>query len=125
MIPKTSVRPAAIRNSITPSCSPLSACSRTRKRFMARKPGPRDERRGASVPSRGGKPAPRPRRPALPLLHRAFLGVGILVVGEDRLLDFHHRILAGRPGHGLQQVEILDREMVRVVAELAPRGRKI
>src|SRR5882672_10750198 len=125
MIPKTSVRPAAIRNSITPSCSPLSACSRTRKRFMARKPGPRDERRGASVPSRGGKPAPRPRRPALPLLHRAFLGVGILVVGEHRFLDLHHRILAGGPGDRLQEVEVLDREVVGVVAELAASGSEV
>src|SRR5712691_3474938 len=122
MMPKTSVRPAAIRNSITPSCSPLSVCSSTRTKFMARKPGLRDERRGASVPSRRGKPAPRPRRPALPLLHPAFLGVGILVVGEDRFLDLHHRILARRPGDRLQQIEILDREMVGVIAELAARG---
>src|SRR5258705_238209 len=110
MIPKTSVRPAAIRNSITPSCSPLSVCSRTRKRFT-----------GSRTKKGADRSAPRSCG-ALLSLHRAFLGVGIPVVGEHRLLDFHHRILAGRPGHRLQQVEILDGEMVRVVAELAPRG---
>src|SRR5258706_8683369 len=114
MMPKTSVRPAAIRNSITPSCSPLSVCSRTRTKFMPKTKGARSDR------------APyRCRRPLLLSLHPAFLGVGILVVGEDRFLDLHHRILARRPGDRLQQVEILDREMVGVVAELAPRGGEV
>src|SRR5215472_6330599 len=91
MMPKTSVSPAAIRNSITPSCSPFSACSRTRRRFTP------------------------------PLFHPAFLVVRIPVVGENRLLDLHHGVLARRSGYGLQQVEILNREVVAVVAELAAR----
>src|SRR4029077_6898924 len=108
MMPKTSVRPAAIRNSITPSCSPLSVCSRTRMRLKG----------GGTKKGRGSFRAPGLRCvPGRLLSQGAFLVVGILVVGEDRLLDFHHRILAGRPGHGLQQVEVLDREMIRVVAE--------
>src|SRR5215469_1212787 len=95
MMPKTSVSPAAIRNSITPSCSPFSVCSRTRRRFTS------------------------------PLFHRAFPVVRILVVGEHRLLDLHHRVLARGAGNRLQQVEVLDREMVAVVAELAARGSEI
>src|SRR5216684_3950519 len=91
MMPKTSVRPAAIRNSITPSCSPLSVCSRTRIRFKG----------GGTKKGRGSFRAPGLRCvPGRPLSQGAFLVVGILVVGEDRLLDFHHRILAGRPGSG-------------------------
>src|SRR5882672_12290676 len=107
MMPKTSVRPAAIRNSITPSCSPLRVCSRTRMRFKGGRTG------------RGSFRAPGLRCvPGRLLSQGAFLVVGILVVGEDRFLDLHHRILARRPGDRLQQIEVLDREMVRVVAEL-------
>src|SRR6266480_6405348 len=121
----TSVRPAAIRNSITPSCSPLSVCSSRRTKFMKTGDRPRfyrDREINESRFKRGLSPVLLPDRRSP---HPAFLGVGILVVGEDRLLDLHHRILARRPGDRLQQVEILDREMVAVVAELAPRGRKI
>src|SRR5436309_7938106 len=107
MMPKTSVRPAAIRNSITPSCSPLSVCSRTRTKFMLETKGARSDR----APHRCGNPL-------LPSPHPAFLGVGIPVVGEDRLLDLHHRILARRPGDCLQQIEVLDREMVGVELNL-------
>src|SRR5882672_11126567 len=112
MIPKTSVSPAAMRNSITPSCSPFSVCSAIRNRFT----------RGTIKKGRGSLRAPGLRcGPGPPLLHPAFLVVGILVVGEHRFLDFHHRVLAGRTGDRLQEVEVLDREMVRVVAELAAR----
>src|SRR6266852_2932610 len=114
MMPNTSVRPAAIRNSITPSWSPLRVCSSTRTKFMPKTRGARSNR------------APhRCRRPLLLSPHPAFLGVGILVVGEDRFLDLHHRILARRPGDRLQQIEILDREMVGVIAELAARGGEV
>src|SRR4026208_1422052 len=114
MMPKTSVRPAAIRNSITPSCSPLNVCSSTRTKFMPEAKGARSDR----APHRCSRP---------PVLspHPAFLGVGILVVGEDRFLDLHHRVLARRPGDRLQQIEVLDREMVGVVAELAASGGEV
>src|SRR6266850_5290435 len=116
MMPKTSVRPAAIRNSITPSCSPLSVCSRTRKKFIA----------WETKTGRGSFRAPDFRCDAVRRSpHSAFLGIGILVVGEHRLLDLHHRVLAHRTRDGLEQVEILDREMVGVVAELAAGRRKI
>src|SRR5712692_7884060 len=101
MMPKTSVRPAAIRNSITPSCSPLRVCSRTRTKFKREKTGrvsfrARFLRHDAANCAMSGARRPlrraevnRRRRSAsgLLLLHPAFLGVGILVVGEDRFLD--------------------------------------
>src|SRR5689334_7658788 len=99
MMPKTSVRPAAMRKSITPSCSPLSVCSRTRTKF----------KEVGTKKRRGTFRAPELRCDAgRRLPHPAFLGVGILVVREHRLLDFHHRILAGRPRDRLQQIEVLD-----------------
>src|SRR5207244_13534280 len=76
MMPNTSVRPAASRNSITPSCSPFSVCSATRMRFMNKK---------------GARSAP--CRPPAPLpLHLAVLRVGVLVIGEHGLLDLHDRV---------------------------------
>src|SRR5712691_2720755 len=116
MMPKTSVRPAAIRNSITPSCSPLRVCSRTSTRFMRKTKGARSGRAPWFVAEEGPLPLPP---------HPTFLAVGVLVVAEDGFLDLHHRILAGRSRDRLEQVKILDREMVGVVAELAPRGREV
>src|SRR5262245_41548373 len=92
MMPKTSVSPAAMRKSMTPNCRPLSVCSRTRAQLTA------------------GRAPPPPRLP----LHRALGGVGVLVAREDGLLDLH-RELAVRHLHGLEQVEVLDREVIRIV----------
>src|SRR5881296_4379050 len=97
MMPKTSVRPAAIRNSMTPNCSPLRHCSTTRSQFNG------------------------PLR--LPL-HRTLLIVGVLVVLEDRLLDLHLHLLAG-PLHRSQQVEVLNRSVIDVEAELVSRGSEV
>src|ERR1700704_3500861 len=110
MMPNTSVSPAAMRNSITPSCSPLSVCSRTRMKFKGEE----------TKTGRGSFRAPESRcDPGGLLSHPAFLGVGILVIGEHRLLDLHHRILPRRAGDRFQQVEVLDRKVIAVVAELA------
>src|SRR5256886_17008555 len=87
MMPKTSVSPAAMRNSMTPYCSPFSACSSTR----------------STAPTRAFLP-----------LHPAVLGVGVLVVLEDRLLELHGELPIRRP-HGPEEVEVLDREVVDVV----------
>src|SRR5213596_940995 len=97
MIPKTSVSPAAIRNSITPNCSPLRHCSTTRSQFN----GP------VRLP-----------------LHRTLLVVGVLVVLEDGLLDLHLHVPA-RALHRPQQVEVLDRGVVDVEAELAARRAEV
>src|SRR5437867_8135492 len=117
MMPKTSVNPAAMRKSITPYCRPLSVCSRTRATVIVT---------DASVEIKGARPgrAPRapPRQPPLPL-HRALGGVGVLVVLEDGALDLH-RGLAVRARHGLEQIEVLDREVVHVVL-VRPAGRLV
>src|SRR3989454_7817170 len=114
MMPKTSVNPAAMRKSITPYCKPLSVCSRTRATVTAT---------GASVERKGARPgrAPRaaPRQPPLPL-HRTLGGVGVLVVLEDGALDLHGELAVGIL-HGLEQVEVLDREVVHVVLVRPPR----
>src|SRR5262245_57383045 len=97
MMPKTSVRPAASKNSMTPNCRPLRTCSTTRSPVNA----------GSALP-----------------LHRALLVVGVLVVLEDGLLDLHLD-LAARALHRLQEVEVLDRRVVRIVGELAPRRLEV
>src|SRR5919201_3956683 len=97
MMPKTSVRPAAIRNSMTPNCSPLRHCSTTRSQLNG---------------------------PVRLRLHRTLVIVGILVVLEDRLLDLHLDLAAGAL-HGSEQVEVLDRGMVHVEGELSTRGFEI
>src|SRR5256886_11148198 len=112
MMPKTRVSPAAIRNSMTPYCSPFSPCSSTsstsRSRASAVRPGRRKKAARAA-------PAPLARRSGWRLpLHPAVLGVGVLVVLEDRLLDLHRELALGRP-HSFQEVEVLDREVVHVV----------
>src|SRR5882724_2841169 len=98
MMPKTSVSPAAMRKSMTPYCRPLSVCSRTRAQLTA------------------GRAPPTPRLP----LHRALGGVGVLVALEDSALDLHREI-AIRALHGFEQIEVLDREVVRVVRVRPPR----
>src|SRR5215467_3073067 len=97
MMPKTSVRPAAIRNSMTPNCNPLRHCSTTRSQFNGR----------ARLP-----------------LHRTLLVVGVLVVLEDGFLDLHFD-LPTRALHRAQQVEVLDRGVVDVVCELAARRLEV
>src|SRR5215510_3605 len=92
MMPKTSVSPAAMRKSMTPNCKPLSVCSRTRAQLTA------------------GRAPPPPRLP----LHRALGGVGVLVALEDGLLYLHREVAVWHL-HGLEQVEVLDREVIRVV----------
>src|SRR5438093_11978493 len=99
MMPKTSVSPAAMRKSITPYCRPLSVCSSTRARVM-------------DTLARGPLP-----------LHRTLAGVGILVALENGPLDLHHQ-LSARILHGLQQVEVLDREVVHVVL-VRPAHRRV
>src|SRR5262245_23528846 len=117
MMPNTRVSPAATRNSITPSCSPLSSCSTTRRPVIGR--GPESNERGAG--------SPRPCRGALACalpLHRTLVEVRVLVVLEDRLLDLHLHLPAG-PLRRLEEVEVLDRVVVHVVGERAAGGAKV
>src|SRR5689334_11351642 len=99
MMPSTSVRPAAIRNSVTPSCTPLSNCSKTRVQGMEKKRAPA-----------------RPFQDCLSRtspLHLAVLVIRVLVLLEDGLLDAHLDV-AARQLHRVQQVKVLDRVMVVV-----------
>src|SRR5712675_1422234 len=103
MMPSTSVRPAAIRNSITPSWSPFSNCSKTRARVI---------KKGAAAPL---------EKSILEraLFQLAFLMVGVLVLRERLLHDFHGDAVLVVGLDGLQQVEVLDRVVVVVELELA------
>src|SRR4051812_32002326 len=100
MMPNTSVRPAASRNSISPNCRPLSDCSRIRIEDMGpiKRAGPRPR------PSSGHR---------LSLLHPAILDIGVAMVledGRERLVDDPPlRILADHA-----QVVVLDRVLVGV-----------
>ena len=75
MMPNTR-QAEAIRNRITPSCSPVSICSMIRMKFIGGK-------KRVSV-----SPRPSLSQPAGPT-HLAFFFVRILVVREDSLLDLH------------------------------------
>src|ERR687885_121520 len=91
MMPKTSVSPADIKKSMTPSWTPLRSCS---------------------TKSAGLTAALRLAR------HRAFLGVGVGVVAHDDLLELHHVATLGVLADA-RQVVVLDGEVVSVEAEVA------
>src|SRR5690242_7714900 len=97
MMPSTSVRPAANRNSMMPNCSPFSVWTRTRVVLITPPP------RVGSVPGRRS-------------FHRAVLHI---VVGEilddDAVVLLIERALPIPRDDG--RVEILDREMVAVEPE--------
>src|SRR5258708_15818787 len=96
MMPNTSVRPAASRNSIRPNCTPFSACSR--KRIGVR----------ACCPQRR-------------LLHAAVFGPEVAVVfedGADLAIDDAPLAILHEPPH----VVVLDPRAVRPFLPFAPRG---
>src|SRR2546426_12424549 len=110
MMPKTSVSPAAIRKSITPYWRPLSVCSSTSAGVICL--WPRLGRRGPSPATACGAYLHAGAR-RLPL-HRALGGVRVLVVLENGALDLHREVAVGRLDR-LEQVEVLDGEVIRVV----------
>src|SRR5438132_12030922 len=113
MMPKVSVRPAASRNISRPSCRPFSIwISRysTSRLFL----------------KRNGSAMPRSRQPSgsQASLHRALLVVRILGVlhgGGDGL----HRHHAVGVLHRFLDVEVLDREVVGVVLEVAAQRLEV
>src|SRR6185369_15989052 len=132
MMPNTSVRPAASRNSSRPNCRPFSDCS-MRTSIDPLDSGPNKtaaahlRRRhfscwadDLSQTAPGSSPRPRVReimhRPCQPSLHRAFVVEAILVVLDDG----GHRLereLAVSVLDDVLQVEVLDRDMVLAVFE--------
>src|SRR3970040_2131336 len=105
MMPSTSVRPAASRKSITPSCTPFSSCSKKSSKVI--KKG-----RGRPAPLLPGDGPPSP-------LHLAVLMVGVLVLLEHLFLDLHLHAL-GAALDRLEQVERLDGMLVVVERERPP-----
>src|ERR1700730_6119620 len=98
--PNTSVSPAAIRNSSTPSCSPLRICTKRRVDIRSLF--------GCRI---------RNRTP-----HRAVLRVDVLVIAEHLLgdLGLELAVLALRRLH---QIEVLDR--IVIVAELEIAAQRL
>src|SRR5690606_10027392 len=135
MTPKISVSPAAMRNSITPSCSPLSICS-MKSAICTR----RTQASGVAriIRARASWCAPRRSMTVtnLPPLHegeagafmrglfqRALLGIGIAMVGKGRgddLVGQHVAFL-----HHLTDIDVLDRVIVGVEGELAAHRLEI
>src|SRR5947207_14171369 len=102
MMPNTSVSPAASRNSISPNCTPFSACSR--KRIADMKSGSEPELIRALTPNLG-------------LLHAAVFEPEVAVVledGADLAVDDAPLAVLDQRAH----VVILDRRAVR---RLLPR----
>src|SRR5512137_1428651 len=108
MMPKTSVRPAAIRNSISPNCRPLSNCSKTRVLVIVEPPAPF---------VRGGLPSDS-RRVARRSFHRALARERVLVRREHLVQRAVRDAALGVPADRAQVV-VLDRELVRPEAEVA------
>src|SRR5688572_22098407 len=102
MMPNTSVSPAAIRNSVTPNCSPFRSCSKRSAKLIGKE--------------KGRLPRPFSSGDGASPLHLAVLVVRVLVLLEHRLLDAHLDV-AVLQLLGLQQVEVLDRVVVDVVLE--------
>src|SRR5207244_3406572 len=149
--PNTSVRPAAIRNSSTPSCRPLRVWTMSRERDITgalplaprsveRVPSKRQRARrvrgscdrASRCPSPGSRSLVTlsPQKPGEGLredrtsLHRAVLDVWIGVVGEYLLGDLGLEFAVGALGD-LHQIEILDRVVVGVELELAAQRGEI
>src|SRR6476620_6169516 len=109
MMPKVSVSPAASRNISRPSCTPFSTWIRY-----------------TIAPSNETGALSRSRYPTYRCgsLHRALFVVGIPACGHrggDRL-DGHHAL---RILHRLLDVEVLDRELVGVVLEVAAQRLEV
>src|SRR5688500_17898362 len=108
MMPNTSVRPAASRNSIRPNCTPFSVCSRKRVAVMQTKKG------GASAP-------PFEDLHWRCLFHLAVFGPEVDVLGEHRadlLVDDAAVLVLGDDAH----VVILDRRAVGRRLPVPARG---
>src|ERR1700674_152123 len=99
--PKTSVSPAAIRNSRTPSCRPLRIWSRRRAADISLAP-----------------------RPGTSSFHRAILDVRVGIVLEHLLDDLGLELAVGAFGD-LDQVEVLDRIVIGVEPEAAAQRLEV
>src|SRR6056297_3479890 len=112
MTPKISVRPAAIRNSMTPNCSPLRSCSIKRAADME------------NIPFVAGPCACGQARPIRPVaLHVALVRVSVAAIFQRGADDD-----VGQPVtmfHHLAHVDILHGMVVRPECEIAARAVEI
>src|SRR5262245_40142028 len=97
--PNTSVSPAAIRNSSTPSCSPLSTCTSTRVMFMRLRsrwgaPGCHPGRRAQA--RRSGTHVPRHQKGSQAGIHGSRLS-RLKALGRDDGRQFGARVTRPRP----------------------------
>src|SRR5262249_41501045 len=127
--PNTSASPAAIRNSSTPSWSPLRVCTRRRAADIFFLLPPPLSFPSPSPPSSGGEgEARRAGRgqalPASPSLHLAILGVRVALVREHLLDDLGLELAVGSLGD-LDEVEVLDRIVVGVELEAAAQRLEV
>ena len=149
--PNTSVSPAAIRNSSTPSCRPFRVWTMRRVvdiGSMSLHPSPREAGRGWPSEARTGEGSShRLRYPGSPSslrfdgsppspqagegiarrarsLHRAILDVRIGVVLEHLLRDLGLELAVGALRH-LHQIEVLDRIVVGVELEGAAQRLEV
>src|ERR1043166_5915462 len=116
--PNTNVSPAAIRNSSTPSCSPLRIC--TKRRDDIRISDVRDQ-----LPEIGIVLLTSDIRHLTSVsLHSAVLRVGVLVIREHLLGDLGLE-LAVRALHHLDQIEVLDGIMIVAELEIAAQRLEV
>src|SRR4051812_35013301 len=138
MMPNTSVRPAASRNSSSPNCSPFRNCSTTRSMpLTSRSKRRRQNRSGAAaMPSltilgRRCFKLQANSRPFCPLarnsfrsFHRALVVEAVLVVLDDGGNRLQRELAVGVLDHILQ-VEILDRDVVVAIFESAAQRLEV
>src|ERR1043166_5556145 len=119
--PNTSVRPAAIRNSSTPSCSPLRICTKRRDDMIQTTDdgGPTTDSRGNPI-LWSSVVCP----PSSALLHLAVLRVGVLVIREHLLGDLGLELAVLALRH-LDQIEVLDGIMIVAEFEIAAQRLEV
>src|ERR1700760_2331054 len=130
MMPKTSVNPAASKNSKRPNCSPFRNCSTTSSMFL------RDDPHFAGLADnsptlRGGFKKIRQRFSAAASLkqnscsfHRTLVVIAILIVLDDGGDGLERQGAVGVLHHVLQ-IEILNRDVVVAVSEGAAHRLEI
>src|SRR5437764_9868911 len=145
--PNTSVSPAAIRNSSTPSCRPFRVCTK-RSVMLMRRASSLAPRSGERVPSKRqrtgqvmgnlqgrasrcpssgslrSRPSPRKRGEKESSLHRAILHVRVRIILEHLLHDLGLVLTVGALGD-LHQIEVLDRIVVGVELEGAAQRLEV
>src|SRR5262249_51542119 len=120
--PNTSVSPAAIRNSSTPSCSPLRICTKSKEDIRISHHDPV----AVIARPRAHRWWARPLRLRCAALahptsfHRTVFRVGVLVIREHLLGDLGLELAVLALGR-LDQIEVLDRIVIIAELEIAPQ----